>query len=62
MNPEFKELTKNKSKIEVESAANMVFDKMYISQPNVSQEQVLKEIKSFYDKGQTFTQALSVFR
>lgn len=60
MNPEFKELTKNKSKIEVESAANMVFDKMYISQPNVSQEQVLKEIKSFYDKGQTFTQALSV--
>ena len=60
MNPEFKELTKDKSKIEVESAANMVFDKMYISQPNVSQEQVLKEIKSFYDKGQTFTQALSV--
>lgn len=60
MNPEFKELTKDKSKIEVESAANMVFDKMYISQPNISQEQVLKEIKSFYDKGQTFTQALSV--
>lgn len=60
MNPEFKELTKDKSKIEVESAANMVFDKMYISQPNVPQEQVLKEIKSFYDKGQTFTQALSV--
>lgn len=60
MNPEFKELTKDKNKIEVESAANMVFDKMYISQPNVSQEQVLKEIKSFYDKGQTFTQALSV--
>ena len=60
MNPEFKELTKDKSKIEVESAANMVFDKMYISQPNIFQEQVLKEIKSFYDKGQTFTQALSV--
>lgn len=60
MNPEFKELTKDKSKIEVESAANMVFDKMYIGQPNISQEQVLKEIKSFYDKGQTFTQALSV--
>lgn len=60
MNPKFKELTKDKSKIEVESAANMVFDKMYISQPNISQEQVLKEIKSFYDKGQTFTQALSV--
>lgn len=60
MNPEFKELTKDKSKIEVESAANMVFDKMYISQPNISQEQVLKEIKSFYNKGQTFTQALSV--
>ena len=33
MNLEFKELTKDKSKIEVESAANMVFDKMYISQP-----------------------------
>ena len=60
MSPEFKELTKDKSKIEVESAANMVFDKMYISQPNTSQEQVLKEIKSFYDRGQTFTQALSV--
>lgn len=60
MNPKFKELTKDKSKIEVESAANMVFDKMYISQPNISQEQVLKEIKSFYNKGQTFTQALSV--
>lgn len=54
---EFKALTNGKNKDEIERAANLIFDKVYLSKPAISKEQAISDIQKFYDQGKTLSQA-----
>lgn len=53
----FKTLTNGKDKFEIELAANLIFDKVYLSKTAISTEQVISDIQKFYDQGKTLSQA-----
>lgn len=57
---EFKALTNGKNKFEIECAANLIFDKVYLAKPAISTEQAISDIQKFYEQGKTLSQAFEL--